>query len=133
MPAHPSYQIQQNSKYTRRPLPKTPGVSQKKTISFCQSSEGSQIRNWRKEPLRRATAHSFPLGSHWEQGRHFYGDDGDHIYEEIEEDSSDSENSDDSKNDSEENSFLSLISSERRQNLRYYGCTSWDFGTEHIS
>ena len=121
MPAHPSYQIQQHSKYTRRPLPKTPGVSQKKKISFCQSSEGNQIRNWRKEPLRRATAHSFPLGSHWEQGRHFYGNAEDHIYEEI--DTLDKE-----EQSALADSFLRCISPERRKTMILCGVSDWDFG-----
>ena len=43
-----------------------------------------------------------------------------HIYEEITE-----------VNDQhDEYSFLSLISSERRRNLHYYGRTGWDFGPE---
>ena len=62
----------------------------------------------------------------------------DHIYEEIDEVGSGSDYSDDTDDsgtrgkESEENSFLSLISTTRRQNLRYYGCTGWDFGTECV-
>jgi len=44
----------------------------------------------------------------------------DHIYEEIKEEYI----------DSDENSFLSLISAERRRNLQYYGSTGWDFVPE---
>ena len=51
-----------------------------------------------------------------------------HIYEEIAEEESDSE--DTGTDDSDvENSFFTLISKRRRNNLRYYGYTSWDFGT----
>jgi hypothetical protein len=46
----------------------------------------------------------------------------DHIYEEIAELESDAD-------DTEDNSFFTLISSGRRNNLRNFGCTSWDFGT----
>jgi arginine repressor len=51
----------------------------------------------------------------------------DHIYEEIAE--VDTEN-DISEKENEEMSFISLISIERRKNLRFYGSTGWDFGTE---
>jgi len=51
----------------------------------------------------------------------------DHIYEEIKDLPSDS---DDSESETEDNSFLTLISSGRRHNLLYYGGTGWDFGAE---
>ena len=51
----------------------------------------------------------------------------DHIYEEIKGLPSDS---DDSESETEDNSFLTLISSGRRHNLLYYGGTGWDFGAE---
>ena len=51
-----------------------------------------------------------------------------HIYEEIAEEESDSEDTDTDDSDVE-NSFFTLISKRRRNNLRYYGYTSWDFGT----
>ena len=51
----------------------------------------------------------------------------DHIYEEIAEEDGESDNS---EKENEEMSFISLISIERRKNLRFYGSTGWDFGTE---
>jgi hypothetical protein len=56
----------------------------------------------------------------------------DHIYEEIAELDSDNEDTE-SETETEDKSFLTLISSGRRNNLRYYGCAGWDFGTEVIS
>jgi len=53
----------------------------------------------------------------------------DHIYEEIAEDDGESDNS---EKENEEISFISLISVQRRKNLRLYGSTGWDFGTEVI-
>jgi len=50
----------------------------------------------------------------------------DHIYEEIDEEDHDSH---DSAKETEEYPFLTLIRSERRKNLRFYGCADWDFGT----
>ena len=50
-----------------------------------------------------------------------------HIYEQIaESDTEDQDTTADS--DIEDDSFLTLISSGRRNNLRYYGDASWDFG-----
>ena len=97
-----------------------------------KSSEGSQLKIRRKEPLRRTTVHSFSTRSYRTKDLRLYED---HIYEEIDEIGSGSDYSDDSAasgKEPEENSFLSLISTARRQNLRYYGCTDWDFGTERI-
>ena len=54
----------------------------------------------------------------------------DHIYEEIAEDDSDDEDTD--EDDVQDNTFINLISRRRRNNLRYYGYTGWDFGTEVI-
>ena len=53
----------------------------------------------------------------------------DHIYEEIAEVESDN---DDTTTDDEDNPLFTLISSGRRNNLRYFGSTSWDFETERI-
>jgi len=53
-----------------------------------------------------------------------------HIYEEIDEAYKDDDDAED--DGAVDNSFIALISSRRRNNLRYYGCTSWDFGTEVI-
>ena len=58
--------------------------------------------------------------------------DAEHIYEEIDEWPSgdakhESDESDvDEDHEEEEISFLNLISHERRNHLRYYGCTGWD-------
>jgi len=140
-------QQQQHIKLSNRPLPRTPRlgrekqdhkVSAEKSFLLRKSSEGSQIKMRRKEPLGRTTVHSFSNKSSHSKDllrtRLFE----DHIYEEIDEVVSGSVYSDDT-NDSgisgkepEENSFLSLISTTRRQNLRYYGCTGWDFGTERV-
>jgi len=48
-----------------------------------------------------------------------------HIYEEIVETESDSEDTT-ADSDSEDDSFFTLISSGRRNNVRYYGDTGWD-------
>jgi len=146
LPSFSSNQLQQHINLSNRPLPRTPGLDREKQdqkvsaekFLLRKSSEGSQIKMRRKEPLRRTTVHSF-------SNKSFYSKDllrtrlfEDHIYEEIDELGSGSDYSDDT-NDSvisgkepEENSFLSLISTTRRQNLRYYGCTGWDFGTERV-
>merc|ERR1712150_198617 len=50
-----------------------------------------------------------------------------HIYEEIPEAYKDDDDTFD--DDAVDSSFITLISSRRRNNLRYYGHTSWDFGT----
>ena len=88
---------------------------------------------WKKEPLRRKTVYYVPpIRPHFENISSLVSFDEsveDHIYDEI--DPEDNE-SDDSEKETEEKSFLSLISSERRKNLRFYGFTDWDFGTEMI-
>jgi len=84
---------------------------------------------WKKEPLRRKTVHNFPSRRHSDEMSRIlsFGDSvEDHIYEEIDEDDHDNHYS---VKETEEYSFLTLISSERRKNLRFYGCTDWDFGT----
>merc|ERR1712123_13204 len=147
LPAFSSNQLQQHVNLSNRPLPRTPGlerekqdqkVSAEKSLLLRKSSEGSQINMRRKEPLRRTTVHSFSKKSFHTKDllktRLFE----DHIYEEIDEVGTGSDYSDDTNDsgisgkESEENSFLSLISTTRRQNLRYYGCTGWDFGTERV-
>ena len=141
LPAFSSTQLQQHVNLSTRPLPRTPGLGRDKQEKFFllrKSSEGSQLKIRRKEPLRRTTVHSFSQKSSQSKDllrtRLFE----DHIYEEIDEVGSRSDYSDDtddsgiSGKESEENSFLSLISTTRRQNLRYYGCTDWDFGTERV-
>ena len=79
---------------------------------------------WKKEPLRRKTVYCVPpMRPHFENISSLVLFDEsieDHIYEEI--DAADND-SDDSEKETEEKSFLSLISSERRKNLRLYGCT----------
>jgi len=144
LPAFSSTQLQQHINLSTRPLPRTPGLgrgnkdqqlSAEKSFLLRKSSEGSQLKIRRKEPLRRTTVHSFSTRSSQTKDllrTCLYED---HIYEEIDEIGSGSDYSDESVNsekESEENSFLSLISTTRRQNLRYYGCTGWDFGTERI-
>ena len=53
--------------------------------------------------------------------------DEEHIYEEIAEAESDTNDEDTTADsDTEDNSLFTLISSGRRNNLRYYGDTSWD-------
>eukprot|EP00092_Neocalanus_flemingeri_P038965 GFUD01042419.1.p1 GENE.GFUD01042419.1~~GFUD01042419.1.p1 ORF type:complete len:268 (+),score=88.82 GFUD01042419.1:84-887(+) len=88
---------------------------------------------WRKQMQRRRTVSSFR-----QRGPSLTQEDiislsndsvEDHIYEEIAELDSDN---DDTESESEDDSFLTLISLGRRNNLRYYGCTGWDFGTEVI-
>lgn len=74
----------------------------------------------KREVQRRRTFHYYPSYTYKD-----YKDD--HIYEEIvEEDDSDEESVYDQ-------SFLSLISSERRRNLRLYGQTDWDYGSHQRS
>ena len=84
---------------------------------------------WKREPLRRKTFHNFPSSlQHSENSSVLSFDESveDHIYEEIDEEEQDG---DYSEKETEENPFLALISSERRKNLRFYGCIDWDFGS----
>jgi len=94
-----------------------------------KTSEGGEAR-WRKEPLRRQTVHHVQSWSNQTRDTASLRESAeDHIYEEIAEEESDS---DSSEKDKGETSFISLISVERRKNLRLYGSTGWDFGTEVI-
>jgi len=125
--------IRLQRKLSNRPLPLTPstyssnttrgrhsfGGEQHGSNEYNQSRDGHH-RNWRKEPLRRKTFHDF--SSRKQSVEHL----SDHIYEEIDEGVYDLNESD---KESEDISFLNLISSERRKNLQFYGCTDWDFGT----
>jgi len=141
LPAFSSTQLQQHINLSTRPLPRTPGLgrgnkdqqlSAEKSFLLRKLSEGSQLKIRRKEPLRRTTVHSFSTRSSQTKDllrTCLYED---HIYEEIDEIGSGSDYSDNSGKEPEENSFLSLISTTRRQNLRYYGCTGCDFAKERI-
>ena len=84
-----------------------------------------------KEPLRRQTVHHVQSWSNQAIDMSSLGfvteSAEDHIYEEIAEEDGESDNS---EKENEEMSFISLISIERRKNLRFYGSTGWDFGTE---
>lgn len=55
----------------------------------------------------------------------------DHIYEEINDSDSETHCEDSEDGTDEEISFLALISTERRRNLRMYGSTDWDFNGIH--
>merc|ERR1712130_224332 len=104
-----------------------------------------------KESLKRATTHGDWENPYWgsnsllsmynnENSRSFErhklhsaatSSDAEHIYEEIDWPSDAIEKkreelSDLDDEDEEEISFLDLISHERRNHLRYYGCTGWD-------
>jgi len=69
---------------------------------------------WEKQLVRRKTVAAFPTRkAECEKN---------HIYEEIDKLGDEQEEQD--------TSFLSLISSERRRNLQFYGCTGWDFGPD---
>lgn len=106
----------------RRPLPLIPNTGRgkqiKKSFSFKhQHNTPSQQEDrigWIKYLVRRKTVAVLPQQKQESEE--------DHIYEEIDKDCDDK--------DTEDNSFLSLISSERRKNLQFYGCTGWDFGPD---
>jgi len=111
----------------RRPLPGipntvTPHTGRGKQISKSHSFKHEQSRSkpqedrisWVKHLVRRKTIAVFS-----KEKNKF---DEEHIYEEIDKDCDEI--------DAENNSFLSLISSERRKNLQFYGCTGWDFGPD---
>jgi len=111
----------------RRPLPVipytvTPQTGRGKQISKSHSFRHEQSKskpqedkiNWVKHLVRRKTIAAFSKEKNkFEE---------EHIYEEIDKDCDEI--------DAENNSFLSLISSERRKNLQFYGCTGWDFGPD---
>ena len=122
----------------RRPLPPTPTKQQQQQQLQQQQQQqqaGKQRHSFHAEQIdlksyketfvkrevqRRRTFHYYPSYTYKD-----YKDD--HIYEEIvEEDDSDEESVYDQ-------SFLSLISSERRRNLRLYGQTDWDYGSHQRS
>jgi hypothetical protein len=127
--------------FSNRPLP-LPPISEnneklRKPNSFRITTVGPPLEDCRsrkrKELVRRKTVPNIqrrkPL-----YGQIFGESDEDHIYEEIDDltegekkmcYNSNSENT----IDAEEMSFLLLISSERRKNLKLYGSTGWDFGT----
>merc|ERR1712106_1304829 len=107
LPVFSSNKQQQHIKLSNRPLPRTPGlgrekhhqnVSEEKPFLLRKTSEGSQLKIRRKEPLRRTTVHSFSQKSYQSEDlpktRLFE----DHIYEEIGELSSESDYSDDTDN-----------------------------------
>eukprot|EP00090_Calanus_glacialis_P004138 TRINITY_DN13065_c0_g1_i3.p1 TRINITY_DN13065_c0_g1~~TRINITY_DN13065_c0_g1_i3.p1 ORF type:complete len:239 (+),score=50.25 TRINITY_DN13065_c0_g1_i3:246-962(+) len=130
-------QVRPHVNYANRPLPSLPDVNVRMPISCKRtlkrkSSEGGQAR-WRKNPLRRQTVHHVQSWSNQYRDMSSLGfvrrSAEDHIYEEIAEVDSESDNS---EKENEEMSFISLISIERRKNLRFYGSTGWDFGTEVI-
>ena len=133
-------QGRRNVNFSNRPLPLTPVVENVENARMSNSfrrneqnhchqrksiEEGQRMQ--KKELVRRKTVPNFPTR------KPFYGQIlndlafvdcvEDHIYEQI-------DDVDDGGKDAEENSFLTLISSERRKNLKFYGCTDWDFGTE---
>ena len=88
--------------------------------TVCPPLEDCQRRK-RKELVRRKTVPNIqrrkPL-----HGQIFGESVEDHIYDEIDDVT-------EGEKDTEELSFLTLISSERRRNLKLYGSTGWDFGT----
>lgn len=118
-----------NVNFLNRPLPPTPGL-EKRGFTKGKSIEGTKRK---KEPLMRKTFYeSLSLRTKFQEKlKPISFDDNieDHIYEEINEDH---EEGYESEEDAEDNQFINLISSERRRNLRFYGCTGWDFGTEII-
>ena len=96
----------------------TPHTGKGKQINKSQSFKHEERKSkpqedrisWVKHLVRRKTVAAFSKEkSKFEE---------EHIYEEID------------KDHEEDNSFLSLISSERRKNLQFYGCTGWDFGPD---
>ena len=107
----------------RRPLPALPALTEQPQgrQRFSLQADLAQHRQTfvKREVQRRQTFHYCPSTSH-----HSHKEDReDHIYEEIQDE-------DDSEDDGDDHSFLSLISSERRRNLRLYGLTDWDYGSQ---
>jgi len=105
-----------------RPLPLIPQEgrlrqrNKSKSFKQAESDYQQQERNtmWEKQLVRRKTVAAFSTRkAECEKN---------HIYEEIDKLCDEHEEQD--------TSFLSLISSERRRNLQFYGCTGWDFGPD---
>ena len=108
------------SGHHRRPLPALPSQPQARQRFSLQADLGQHRQTFvKREVTRRQTFHYCPSTSYKEDRE----DREDHIYEEIEDE-------DDSEDDGDDHSFLSLISSERRRNLRLYGLTDWDYGNQ---
>ena len=106
------------SGHHRRPLPALPPPQHPARPRLSLQADLAQHRQTflKREVQRRQTFHYCPSNSYKEDRE-------DHIYEEIEDE-------DDSEDDGDDHSFLSLISSERRRNLRLYGLTDWDYGNQ---
>jgi len=117
--------------FLNRPLPRLPLDNNNfLEIQLRKTSEGGGGRFRRKELSRRKTVHNFVSFPVWMSDTDDNNDPiVDHIYEEINEEQ---QQLFDWEKEFEERSFLSLISSGRRQNLKFYGCTDWDFGSEVI-
>ena len=113
------------SAHHRRPLPALPPQHQARQRLSLQADLGqTSLETFvKREVQRRQTFHYFPSTSHRQDRQDHREDREDHIYEEIEDE-------DDSEDDGDDHSFLSLISSERRRNLRLYGLTDWDYGNQ---
>jgi hypothetical protein len=117
-----------NKSFSNRPLPLPPiqenNVKLRKPSSLkirtvSPTLEGCQRRK-KKELVRRKTVPNIQRRKPV-YGQIFGESDEDHIYEEIDDVT-------ECDKDTEEMSFLTLISSERRKNLKLYGSTGWDFG-----
>ena len=105
------------SGHHRRPLPALPQHQPGRQRLSLQAELGKHRETGgKREVQRRQTFHYCPSNSNKDDRE-------DHIYEEIEDE-------DDSEDDGDDHSFLSLISSERRRNLRLYGLTDWDYGNQ---
>jgi len=113
-----------NNSFCFRPLPVAPGSGAAETNRIRRKEQQFQEEGpclQKKTLARRKTVANFQTMKPF-YGRKHPETFEDHIYEEI--------NDVIDQNDEEEHSFLSLISSERRRNLHYYGRTGWDFGPE---
>ena len=109
------------SAHHRRPLPALPQQQPcRPRLSLQTDLVKQRETGGKREVQRRQTFHCCPSSSSYHSHR---DDREDHIYEEIEDE-------DDSEDDGDDHSFLSLISSERRRNLRLYGLTDWDYGNQ---
>ena len=108
------------SGHHRRPLPALPQQQPARQRLSLQADLAKHRETFvKREVQRRQTFHYCPSNSYQSHKE----DRDDHIYEEIEDE-------DDSEDDGDDHSFLSLISSERRRNLRLYGLTDWDYGNQ---